>query len=90
MHELRNIGFSSTVGIGGDPVVGTTHIDGLAAVEQDHDTELIVLIGEIGADADECAAAYAKKEALKAAGERVGATPTETSRLVIDRLAQSR
>ncbi|WP_438290640.1 succinate--CoA ligase subunit alpha [Streptomyces sp. HUAS TT7] len=58
MYELRDIGFSSAVGIGGDPVTGTTHIDCLAAFEADPDTELIVLIGEIGGDAEERAAAY--------------------------------
>lgn len=127
MYELRDIGFSSAVGIGGDPVVGTTHIDCLAAFEQDPETELVVLIGEIGGDAEERAAAYiaehvtkpvigyiagftapegrtmghagaivsgssgtaaAKKQALEAAGVRVGSTPTETSRLVRERLAQ--
>lgn len=125
MYELRDIGFSTCVGIGGDPVVGTSHIDCLAAFEDDPDTELIVLIGEIGGDAEERAAAYiqqhitkpvvayiagftapegktmghagaivsgssgtarAKQEALEAAGVRVGATPTETARLVLDRL----
>lgn len=125
MYELRDIGFSTCVGIGGDPVVGTTHIDCLAAFEDDPDTELIVLIGEIGGDAEERAAAYirrsvtkpvvayiagftapegktmghagaivsgssgtarAKQEALETAGVRVGATPTETARLVLDRL----
>lgn len=125
MYELRDIGFSTCVGIGGDPVVGTTHIDCLAAFEDDPDTELIVLIGEIGGDAEERAAAYiqqnvtkpvvayiagftapegktmghagaivsgssgtarAKQEALEAAGVRVGATPTETARLVLDQL----
>ncbi|MEV8019201.1 succinate--CoA ligase subunit alpha [Streptomyces sp. NPDC086554] len=125
MYELRDIGFSTCVGIGGDPVIGTTHIDCLAAFEDDPDTELIVLIGEIGGDAEERAAAYiqravtkpvvayiagftapegktmghagaivsgssgtakAKQEALEAAGVRVGATPTETARLVLDRL----
>ncbi|MEU5952784.1 succinate--CoA ligase subunit alpha [Streptomyces sp. NPDC047525] len=125
MYELRDIGFSTCVGIGGDPVVGTTHIDCLAAFEDDPDTELIVLIGEIGGDAEERAAAYiqrsvtkpvvayiagftapegktmghagaivsgssgtarAKQEALEAAGVRVGATPTETARLVLNRL----
>lgn len=126
MYELREIGFSSAVGIGGDPVVGTTHIDCLAAFEADPDTELIVLIGEIGGDAEERAAAYiadhvtkpvvgyiagftapegktmghagaivsgssgtaeAKKKALEAAGVRVGSTPSETARLVLDRIA---
>lgn len=125
MYELRDIGFSTCVGIGGDPVVGTTHIDCLAAFEDDPETELIVLIGEIGGDAEERAAAYiqqavtkpvvayiagftapegktmghagaivsgssgtarAKQEALEAAGVRVGATPTETARLVLHRL----
>ncbi|WP_327352060.1 succinate--CoA ligase subunit alpha [Streptomyces sp. NBC_01304] len=125
MYELRDIGFSTCVGIGGDPVIGTSHIDCLEAFEADPDTELIVLIGEIGGDAEERAAAYirehvtkpvigyvagftapegrtmghagaivsgssgtarAKKDALEAVGVRVGATPTETARLVLDRL----
>ncbi|MCZ4507880.1 succinate--CoA ligase subunit alpha [Streptomyces phaeochromogenes] len=128
MYELRDIGFSTCVGIGGDPVVGTTHIDCLAAFQDDPDTELIVLIGEIGGDAEERAAAYvrdhvtkpvigyiagftapegktmghagaivsgssgtaqAKKEALEAAGVRVGDTPTETARLVLAALDES-
>ncbi|WP_086711273.1 succinate--CoA ligase subunit alpha [Streptomyces antimycoticus] len=58
MYELRDIGFSTCVGIGGDPVIGTTHIDALAAFETDPDTDLIVLIGEIGGDAEERAARY--------------------------------
>ncbi|MBC2907314.1 succinate--CoA ligase subunit alpha [Streptomyces cupreus] len=129
MYELRDIGFSTCVGIGGDPVIGTTHIDCLAAFQDDPDTELIVLIGEIGGDAEERAAAYirdhvtkpvvgyiagftapegktmghagaivsgssgtatAKKQALEAAGVRVGSTPTETARLVLARLEEQR
>jgi succinyl-CoA synthetase alpha subunit len=125
MYELRDIGFSTAVGIGGDPVIGTTHIDALAAFEADPDTELVVMIGEIGGDAEERAAAYiaehvtkpvvgyvagftapegrtmghagaivsgssgtaqAKKEALEAAGVAVGRTPSETARLVRERL----
>ncbi len=120
MYELRDIGFTSAVGIGGDPVIGTTHIDALAAFEADPETELIVMIGEIGGDAEERAADYiaknvtkpvvgyvagftapegktmghagaivsgssgtaqAKKEALEAAGVKVGKTPTETAKL---------
>ncbi|MPY77009.1 MAG: succinate--CoA ligase subunit alpha [Actinophytocola sp.] len=120
MYELRDIGFSSAVGIGGDPVIGTTHIDALEAFENDPETEVIVMIGEIGGDAEERAADYieanvtkpvvgyvagftapegktmghagaivsgssgtaaAKKEALEAAGVKVGKTPSETAEL---------
>ncbi|MCL2788724.1 MAG: succinate--CoA ligase subunit alpha [Micrococcales bacterium] len=58
MHELRDLGFSTCIGIGGDPIVGTTHIDALAAFEADPDTEAVVMIGEIGGDAEERAAAF--------------------------------
>ncbi|MGW6921880.1 succinate--CoA ligase subunit alpha [Streptomyces sp. NPDC054950] len=65
MYELRDIGFSTCVGIGGDPVVGTSHIDCLAAFEEDPDTELVVLIGEIGGDAEERAAAHIREHVTK-------------------------
>ncbi len=121
MYELREFGFSSAVGIGGDPVIGTTHIDALQAFQDDPETDAIVMIGEIGGDAEERAAAYiaehvtkpvvgyvagftapegktmghagaivsgssgtaqAKKEALEAAGVKVGKTPSETADLM--------
>jgi succinyl-CoA synthetase alpha subunit len=121
MYELRDFGFTTAIGIGGDPVIGTTHIDALQAFEDDPETEAIVMIGEIGGDAEERAAAYikehitkpvvgyvagftapegktmghagaivsgssgtaqAKKEALEAAGVRVGKTPSETAALM--------
>jgi len=65
MYELRDIGFSTAVGIGGDPVIGTTHIDGLAAFQDDPETEAIVMIGEIGGDAEERAAAYIEGHVTK-------------------------
>ncbi|ROS77451.1 succinyl-CoA synthetase (ADP-forming) alpha subunit [Curtobacterium sp. PhB130] len=121
MYELRDLGFSTAIGIGGDPVIGTTHIDALAAFEADPETEAIVMIGEIGGDAEERAADYikahvtkpvvgyvagftapegktmghagaivsgsagtaeAKKQALEAAGVKVGKTPSETAALL--------
>lgn len=121
MFELRDFGFSTAIGIGGDPIIGTTHIDALEAFEADPETEAIVMIGEIGGDAEERAAefikanvtkpvvgyvagftapegktmghagaivsgssgtAQAKKEALEAAGVKVGKTPSETAELM--------
>jgi succinyl-CoA synthetase alpha subunit len=121
MYELRDFGFTTAIGIGGDPIIGTTHIDALQAFEDDPETTAIVMIGEIGGDAEERAAAYikehitkpvvgyvagftapegktmghagaivsgssgtaqAKKEALEAAGVKVGKTPSETAALL--------
>jgi succinyl-CoA synthetase alpha subunit len=127
MYELRDIGFSTAVGIGGDPIIGTTHIDALEAFEADPETAAVVMIGEIGGDAEERAAAFvkehvtkpvvgyvagftapegktmghagaivsgssgtaqAKKEALEAAGVKVGKTPSETARIMRELLAR--
>ena len=121
MFELRDLGFSTAIGIGGDPIIGTTHIDALEAFQADPETKAIVMIGEIGGDAEERAADYirehvtkpvvgyvagftapegktmghagaivsgsagtaqAKKEALEAAGVKVGKTPSETAALL--------
>ncbi len=65
MYELRDLGFSTAIGIGGDPVVGTTHIDALRAFEADPNTEVIVLIGEIGGDAEERAAQFIAESITK-------------------------
>jgi succinyl-CoA synthetase alpha subunit len=128
MYELRDFGFSTSIGIGGDPVIGTTHIDAIEAFEKDPDTKVIVMIGEIGGDAEERAADYikahvskpvvgyvagftapegktmghagaivsgssgtaaAKKEALEAAGVKVGKTPSETAALAREILTSS-
>jgi len=65
MFELRDLGFSTAIGIGGDPIIGTTHIDALAAFEADPETKVIVMIGEIGGDAEERAADFIKANVTK-------------------------
>ncbi len=65
MYELREYGMSTAIGIGGDPVIGTTHIDALQGFQDDPETDAIVMIGEIGGDAEERAAAYIKDNVTK-------------------------
>src|SRR6201996_4090522 len=61
----RGIGQSTAIGIGGDPIIGTTHIDALKLLNEDPQTESIILIGEIGGTAEEAAAAYVKAHVKK-------------------------
>ena len=121
MYELSDIGFSTCVGIGGDPIIGTTHIHAIEAFQNDPDTKAIMMIGEIGGDAEEYAAEYikdkvtkpvvayiagftapegktmghagaivsggsgtaeGKKQALSAAGVKVGTTPSQAAELM--------
>ncbi|MFM1826310.1 MAG: hypothetical protein RLZZ37_945 [Actinomycetota bacterium] len=65
MYELRDLGFTTAIGIGGDPIIGTTHIDALREFEKDPDTKAIVMIGEIGGDAEERAADFIKENISK-------------------------
>ena len=65
MYEVRDLGISTAIGIGGDPIIGTTHIDALQAFEDDPETDIIVMIGEIGGDAEERAAKYISEHVTK-------------------------
>jgi succinyl-CoA synthetase alpha subunit len=61
----RGIGQSTAIGIGGDPIIGTTHIDALKLLNEDPETEAIILIGEIGGTAEEAAAEYVRQHVKK-------------------------
>jgi succinyl-CoA synthetase alpha subunit len=61
----RGIGQSTAIGIGGDPIIGTTHVDALKLLNEDPETEAIILIGEIGGTAEETAAEYVKAHVKK-------------------------
>ena len=59
------IGQSTCIGIGGDPIIGTTFVDAIGAFNDDPDTDAIVMIGEIGGNAEELAAAFVKEHVKK-------------------------
>lgn len=80
MYELRDLGFSTAIGIGGDPVIGTTHIDAIEAFEKDPETKLIVMIGEIGGDAEERAADYIKPTSPSRSSATSRASPRRRAR----------
>jgi succinyl-CoA synthetase alpha subunit len=61
----RGIGQSTAIGIGGDPIIGTTFVDALTLFNEDPETEAIIMIGEIGGNAEETAAAYVKQHVRK-------------------------
>src|ERR1700744_3744766 len=65
MYEMGDIGFSPAVGIGGDPIIGTTHIDCLQAFQEDPETDAIVMIGEIGGDAEDPAPPFIARHTSK-------------------------
>jgi succinyl-CoA synthetase alpha subunit len=62
---VRGIGQSTAIGIGGDPIIGTTHIDALRLLNDDPETEAIIMIGEIGGTAEEKAAQFIKEHVKK-------------------------
>jgi succinyl-CoA synthetase alpha subunit len=61
----RGIGQSTAIGIGGDPIIGTNHTDAIRLLNEDPDTHAIIMIGEIGGNAEEQAAEYIKKHVKK-------------------------